>query len=164
MVIIMDDKSLLEQLKKEEEELQFVSFSNDDAFVIGKSIYETAKKEKLPITIDITRSGQQLFHAALPGTSNDNDQWILRKIKVVNRFQMSSYHVGILLLSKGKSLEEQFNISSFEYAAHGGSFPIIIKNTGTIGTITVSGLAQQDDHAMVINVIRKFISSNVDNL
>lgn len=153
----MCDSSLLEQLAGEEAELQFTSFSNDDAFAIGKTLYETAKRNNLPITIDITRNGQQLFHAALPGTSPDNDQWIRRKINVVNRFHMSSYHVGALLRSKGKSIEEKYNISSFDYAAHGGSFPIITKGTGAIGAITVSGLAQQEDHAMVVNAIRDFI-------
>ena len=35
--------------------------------------------------IDIRRHGHQLFHAALPGTTPDNDRWIERKIRVVER-------------------------------------------------------------------------------
>ncbi|ROR25793.1 heme-degrading protein [Mobilisporobacter senegalensis] len=54
-------------------------------------------------------------------------------------------------------MEESSLLSSFEYAAHGGAFPIIIKNVGVVGTITVSGLAQEDDHALVLAVIKEFL-------
>jgi len=37
-----------------------------------------------------------------------------------------------------------------DYTAHGGSFPIRVVGVGTIGTVTVSGLPQRDDHAMLV--------------
>lgn len=157
----MDYEELLNALKQQELNLQFSSFTNDDAVWIGLYLYERAKKENLPITIDITRSMHQLFHISLPGTSPDNDQWVLRKNKLVNRFQISSFHMGTLLKIQNSTLEEKFNLSSLDFAAHGGSFPIIIKDVGVVGTITVSGLAQADDHALVIDAISAFLSEHV---
>ncbi len=150
-------KELLKELEQQEKELQFDSFSNEDAVAIGLAIYERAKKENLPITVDITRNGQQLFHLAMPGTSADNDQWIIRKCRLANRMQMSSFHIGTMLKDMGTTLEERFYISSVDYAPHGGCFPIYIKNTGMIGTITVSGLAQEDDHKVVVEAIRAYL-------
>jgi len=151
-------ETLLKKLEQEERELQFIRFSNEDAVALGLGLYETAKEKHLPVTIDITRNGHQLFHLSMPGTSPDNDQWVARKIKLVNRMGMSSYHVGTLLRSQGKTLEERFELSHFEYAAHGGCFPVILKGTGPIGTVTISGLAQEDDHAMVVDAIRAYLS------
>ena len=154
----MDYTVLLEELKQEEQTLQFPSFSNEDAVAIGMDLYRVAKEQNLAITIDITRCGQQLFHLAMPGTSADNDQWILRTCRLVNRFQMSSYRMGTELRSLGKTLEERYELSHYEYAAHGGCFPILIKDTGMVGTITVSGLAQEDDHALVVEAIARFLN------
>ena len=150
-------ETLLKKLEAEEQELQFDRFSNEDAVKLGLSLYETAKEKNLPVTIDITRNGHQLFHLSMPGTSPDNDQWVARKIKLVNRMGMSSYHVGTMLRSLGMTLEERFELSHYEYAAHGGCFPVILKGTGPIGTVTISGLAQEDDHAMVVNAIRAYL-------
>ena len=153
----MDYKTLIPELKQQEELLQFSSFSNADAIAIGLDLYETAKAKNLPITIDIMRNGQQLFHLSMPGTSADNDQWVIRKCRLANRFQASSFRIGTELRAEGLTLEERYELSHYEYAAHGGCFPVIIKDTGMVGTITVSGLAQEDDHALVVEAIRKFL-------
>ena len=150
-------EALLKQLEQEERELQFDRFSNEDAIAIGLSLYETAKKNNLPVPIDVRRNGHQLFHLAMPGTSPDNDQWVARKVKLVNRMGMSSFRVGTLLRSQNTTLEDRFELSHYEYAAHGGCFPVILKGTGPIGTVTISGLAQEDDHAMVVNALRAYL-------
>jgi len=136
----MDD--ILKQLLQEEQELQFTKFNESTAWHIGSQLVEQSISKKLPVTIDITRGGHQLFHASLRGTSADNDEWIKRKVRLVYRFGHSSFYIGQLLKSKGKRLEEAYLISESDYAPHGGCFPIIIRDTGVIGTITVSGLAQ----------------------
>ena len=151
-------ENLLKKLEAQEQELQFERFSNEDAVALGLMLYETAKAQNLPVTIDITRNGHQLFHLSMPGTSADNDQWVARKIKLVNRMGMSSYRVGTFLRSLGMTLEERFELSHYEYAAHGGCFPVILKGTGPIGTVTISGLAQEDDHAMVVGAIRAYLN------
>lgn len=153
----MDD-IILKQLLQEEQELQFTKFNEATAWQIGSQLVEQATSAGLSITIDITRGDHQLFHASLHATSADNDEWIKRKARLVNRFGHSSFYVGQLLKSKGKSLEEAYLISESLYAPHGGCFPIIVKDTGMIGTITVSGLAQEDDHKLVVQAIRNYLT------
>ncbi|MEM7345795.1 MAG: heme-degrading domain-containing protein, partial [Chloroflexota bacterium] len=137
---------LLRTLLEEEQTLQFDAFNEDTAWQIGSWLVEQAKLRDLPITIDINRAGHQLFHASRPGTSADNDEWVNRKVRSVYRFAHSSFYMGQFLKSEGQTIEEKFLVSESEFAAHGGSFPVIVKGTGLVGTITVSGLAQADDH------------------
>jgi len=151
---------ILERLLREEEELQFTSFNEDTAWQIGSMFVKDAINKNLPITIDITRGVQQLFHASRPGASADNDEWIKRKVRLVSRLGHSSYYMGQFLKSCGKSIEEMYLLPESEYAPHGGCFPIIIKGSGVIGTITVSGLAQEDDHKLVVQIIREYLDQN----
>jgi uncharacterized protein (UPF0303 family) len=152
----MDD--ILEQLLQEEKELQFTGFNEAIAWQIGSQMVERSVSKGLPIAIDITRGDHQLFHASLSGASADNDEWIKRKVRLVYRFGHSSFYIGQLLKSKGKSLEEAYLISESLYAPHGGCFPIIVKGTGMVGTITVSGLPQEEDHKLVVQNIRDFLA------
>jgi len=43
------------------------------------------------------------------------------------------------------------------FAAHGGAFPLTIRGTGVVGTITVSGLPQVEDHAFVVAQLEAFL-------
>jgi uncharacterized protein (UPF0303 family) len=110
------------------------------------------------VAIDVRRNGQQLFHVALDGTARDNDEWIRRKNNVVDRFGHSSYYVGALCRSEGRSLAELFLVDPREYADHGGAFPVIVEGVGVVGTVTVSGLPQADDHRMVVEAIERFLA------
>lgn len=148
---------VLEQLLQEEQELQFAKFNEEDAWKLGSQLVDLARSRNLPVTIDITRGTHQLFHAALRGTSPDNDEWVKRKVRLVYRFGHSSFYVGQVLKSKGKTLEQSYLVSESDYAPHGGCFPIIVKNTGIVGTVTVSGLPQEEDHKLVVEAVRKYL-------
>ena len=151
-------EELLKKLLDEEQELQFTHFNELIAWQLGSQMAERAMRDNLSVTIDITRGQQQLFHFSMPGTSADNDEWVKRKVRLVNRFGHSSFYMGQLLKHKGKTIEQSYLISESEFAAHGGCFPIIIKDTGMVGTITVSGLPQEEDHKFVVESIRSFIA------
>jgi uncharacterized protein (UPF0303 family) len=151
-------ENVLSQLLLEEKQLQFSKFDEDDAWQLGCNLVERAKADQLPITIDITRGDHQIFHASRPGTSSDNDEWIRRKVRLVYRFGHSSHYMGQFLKSKGKRLEEAYLISENEYAPHGGCFPIFIKGVGMVGTVTISGLAQEEDHRLVTAALREFLN------
>ena len=149
---------LLRQLLQEEQELQFKNFNEATAWQVGCQLVERAQSERLPVTIDITRGSHQLFHASLSGTSPDNDEWIKRKVRLVYRFGHSSFYIGQLLKSKGQRIEEAYLLSESDYAPHGGCFPVFLRDTGVIGTITVSGLPQEEDHKLVVGAIRDYLA------
>ncbi len=155
---MIEYEKLLIELKKQEEILQFDEFTNETALEIGLNLINKAKRENKSISIDIIRSGQQLFYYAFEGTSPDNDQWVIRKRNIVSRFHTSSLYIGTKLRMLGKTIEEKYHVSSKEYSPYGGAFPIIIKNSGVVGSITVSGLKQEDDHKFVVEVINEYLS------
>ena len=138
-------------------ELVFESFGNEDAFKLGLAFLQVARERKLPIAVDIERSGQRLFHFAADGSSVDNADWIERKKNLVKTMFRSSYAIHLQLLSDGKTLDEKYDCPMGHFAAHGGCFPIVVKGTGFVGTITVSGLPQRDDHELVVETVREFL-------
>ena len=133
------------ELLAEEEELQFSSFTNDDAWALGCLLVETAREQGLPVAVDVTRNGQQRFHAGLPGSSADNDDRIQRKIRVVQRCGHGSPAVGQLWRERGISFEEVSSVDRQLYAAAGGCVPVIVGSVGPVGTVAVSGLPELED-------------------
>ncbi len=153
------DRALLKTLLDQERRLQFESFDNETAIALGLSLIERGRAESLPIAVDVTRNQQQIFRGALAGTSIDNDFWIKGKNAVVYRFGHSSLYIGTTVRMSGKTLEEKYLVDSREFRAHGGAFPVFVKSVGLVGTITVSGLAQQDDHRLVVWAIARYLGS-----
>lgn len=152
-----DMNVLLEDLLDQEGKLQFTSFDEDDAWSLGSLFVERARSEGLAVSIDISTKDKTLFHYSFPGTNPDNDHWIERKKKLVNRFGHSSFYFAQKLKADGTTIEARYLVSEADYAPHGGCFPLIVRNVGIIGTITVSGLAQEDDHAFAVRVIRDYL-------
>lgn len=154
----MSDFPSLTEIEEQERKLVFSAFSNQDAIDIGMKLIEIGRERKLPITIDIIRGGQQIFHAALPGTSADNDVWVKRKSSVVMRFARSSLYMGRSCAEGNATLQSRYGLDPVSFSGSGGGFPITIASTGVIGAITVSGLPQQDDHALAVEVINWFLN------
>jgi uncharacterized protein (UPF0303 family) len=153
-----DVAQVIARIEAEERELEFHTFTNEDAWQLGCVIIELAIARDLPVTVDVRRGTQQLFHAARPGTTADNDSWIERKVRVVERFGASSFLVGMRSRARGTTFNEQFDLPLQEFAAHGGSFPVRVRGVGVVGAVTVSGLPQADDHALVVEAVRSFLA------
>jgi uncharacterized protein (UPF0303 family) len=149
-----DEPYTLAQLAAEEEELQFSGFTNDDAWELGSALVAAGREQGLPIAVDISRNRHQLFHASLPGTAPDNDSWIQRKTRVVDRFGHSSLYVRQASIERGTTFEAEFGLDQERYAAHGGAFPIIVRSVGPVGAVVVSGLPQVADHRLVVAALR----------
>jgi len=153
-----DITDLIATIEEQQERLQFTTFTHDDAWRLGSLLVGLAQERSLGITIDITKGDQQVFHAAMPGTTADNDDWIARKIRTVRRYAASSFLVGRRHVAAGTNFTEVTGLPLALYAAHGGCFPIVIRDAGLVGTVTVSGLPQADDHALVVEALETFLA------
>jgi uncharacterized protein (UPF0303 family) len=149
-----DPEPRLADLAAEEEELQFTRFTHDDAWELGAALVAAGRRAQAPVAVDITRNRHQLFHAALPGATPDNDSWIRRKTRVVHRFGHSTLYMRQAARERGTTFEEQYGLDPLRYAAHGGGFPILVRGVGLVGVVVVSGLPQLEDHRMVVEALR----------
>lgn len=146
-------------LNNEVSQLVFNQFTLDDAWVLGSSAVKIGQERKLPITVQIRRGEQLVFHAALDGTTADNDTWVERKARSVRRFQVASYPLGLSHKAKGSDFNSDTGLDFNQYVAHGGCIPIMVKNVGLVGTLTISGLPSEDDHTLAVQLIRDFLSA-----
>jgi uncharacterized protein (UPF0303 family) len=148
----------LEELVEQEERLQFDRFDDDVAWALGTQLRDAAAARALPVAIELRRNGRAVFHAALPGSAPDNDAWLLRKARVVDRYEQASYRVGEAARQADSTFEEQSRLDPDRYAAHGGAFPVRVRGTGVVGTAAVSGLPQLEDHEFMVEQLGIFLS------
>ena len=145
----------LAELLLHEEELQFATLHQHDGVGPRPAHWSMPRVgTALAVTIDVRRGDQQLFHAALPGTAPNNDIWIERKNRVVRRFGHSSFYVRHK--APGSTAPTSSPTSPSTPASTrptGGAFPIIVRDVGVVGTVTVSGLPQEDDHRLVVDTL-----------
>jgi uncharacterized protein (UPF0303 family) len=151
----MADFPTLAELAAEEHELQLTRFTNDDAWALGSALVDRGRVQGLPIAVDVSRHSHQLFHAALTGATPDNDDWIARKARTVHRFGTSSLAVGQRFREAGTTFEESSGLDPALYAAHGGGFPLLVRDVGPVGVVVVSGLPQVEDHRLVVAALRE---------
>jgi uncharacterized protein (UPF0303 family) len=151
----MSEYPTVTELEEQERRLVLDRFTHDDAWRLGSLLVELAQDRNAPVAIDIRKGKQQLFHCALVGSSADNDGWIDRKRRVVERYGASSLLVGARFRANGQTFEESSRLDPAWYAAHGGAYPILVKGVGMVGTVTVSGLPQAEDHALVVAALER---------
>lgn len=143
-------------IEMQEEILQFNTFDNSTAWLLGESIKKLCESRNLAVTIEIRLCRDTVFFFAMPGTSPNNSDWARRKRNTTELQQRSSYAVG-LALPEGESLETQSGLPLRDYAHHGGSVPIRVKGVGCVGTATISGLPQREDHNIVVRAMADLI-------
>ncbi|SEN01715.1 Uncharacterized protein, UPF0303 family [Pseudorhodobacter antarcticus] len=142
----------IETLKSQEETLVWPQFTASDALDLGQTLLVMARKDALPVVINIRTPTQTLFHVALPGATPLNDLWARRKSATVLTYHLSSLHVGERMRASGRTLADD-GLDPAHHADHGGSFPIRLQNGLVVAAVTVSGLPQRDDHALVVKAL-----------
>ena len=151
--------ALLAELEEQERRLVFTKFDSATAWDLGVRLRDVGLANNYGIVVSIRRGGQRLFHAALPGSSADNDAWADRKAAVVDRYGHSSYLIGTQFRLNGRDFDTHSRLDVDRFAAHGGSFPVINRDVGCVGSVTVSGLSQADDHNLVVAAIEEFLKA-----
>jgi uncharacterized protein (UPF0303 family) len=140
-------------LLAEEDRLTLPGFDADDAWALGNRVVSLAREDSLAVTVAVAHGQQLMFHAALPGAVADQADWIRRKTALVYRWGHSSYFVGRSYTDRGARFEDEPHLDTSSYAAHGGAFPLRVAGTGLVGVVAVSGLPQDQDHALAVRAI-----------
>jgi uncharacterized protein (UPF0303 family) len=78
---------------------------------------------------------------------------------VVHRFGHSSLYMGTKARAASSTFEDRTGLDPARYAAHGGSFPVIVRRVGAVGSVTVSGLPQLEDHNFVVEQLTLFLAN-----
>ena len=90
----------------------------------------------------------------MEGTSKNNEDWVRRKENTVYDFEKSSYEMKLSMDLKQDDMWNRYGLEKGDYAQAGGSIPVFVSGTGMIGTVTVSGMAQSEDHAFVTEALK----------
>jgi uncharacterized protein (UPF0303 family) len=154
----------LDRIMHQERELQLPRLDAQIAWELGSRLRTMAAERALAVVIDVRRFGQPLFYAAMDGTTPDNVEWVRRKSNVVARFHHSSYIAGLKEKLKNETLTESQGLPVADYATHGGSFPLAVNGAGVVGSVTVSGLPQRQDHELVIEALCGMLGKNYAEL
>jgi uncharacterized protein (UPF0303 family) len=153
----MSEAGLLERdilrLAEQEERLRFERFDREAAWELGCRIRALCQSRGVSLAIEVRLARQSIFWCSMPGTSGVNEDWVRRKRNTVELFERSSYAVGRELERDAETLEAKMGLSIREYASFGGGFPIIVAGIGCVGSVTVSGAPQREDHALVIEAL-----------
>lgn len=140
------------RLVEQDRRLQLPRLDAGLAWTLGCQLRDTALARGLAVTIEIRIGDQTVFFHAMHGTAPANADWARRKRNVVELLDQASYRVGRELLLEGSSLEARMGLPTRDYAPHGGSVPLRVAGT-RLGTVTVSGLPQRDDHNFVVELL-----------
>lgn len=132
----------------------FDHFNHDDAWRMGSALVERCRADRLTVVISIRIGEQRVFHVALPGTSADNDHWVDRKVRVVQRFDRSTLDVYHRYYQVVPDFHAVFGLSRAEFAPGEGGVPIRVHGT-QVGVLAVSGLDGGGDHDVVLSGLRQ---------
>ncbi|OYQ40320.1 hypothetical protein CHU94_13565 [Rhodoferax sp. TH121] len=143
----------LDRLALQEQRLQFDAFDQTTAWTLGSTLKALCEAASVALAIEVRLSKETVFYYAMPGTGPTNADWARRKRNTVELLHTSSYAMGLKLEQEKSSLEAKQGLPLRDYATHGGSFPIRVRGVGVVGVVTVSGIPQREDHAMVVQAL-----------
>lgn len=92
----------------------------------------------------------------MAGTKPESDNWIRRKENITYATNGSSYYWECWC-EQGVHPLEWRGMSYEDYAPAGGCFPLRIKGAGMVGTLTISGMASHEDHALAFETVEKVV-------
>ena len=147
-----------ESLALEARALQLSSLSQAEALEIGAIAQSIGLDRKLPIAIEVRMKEWVVFHASLPGSTPDNDSWIVRKARVVNATGNSTMYERVLSEEQGIDWYEVKGLPEETHAIHGGGLALNVVGLGLTGILIVSGLPQVEDHLLGVEIITEYLA------
>ncbi|KAK4041734.1 hypothetical protein C8A01DRAFT_34225 [Parachaetomium inaequale] len=170
----------------------FRSFTAETAWALGTALrgrlLSLPAGQRKPALISIALAGGTPLHvvfqsATEPGTVPDNENWVRRKRNTVLRWGVSSWAmrmktkaglggggVGVTADEIEAAFVKKYSLASSnggavadEYAIHGGGFPVRVRGVdGVVAVVVVSGLKQEDDHAVVAETVKELVAAQCE--
>ena len=140
------------ELEAEFAQLRLSTMDHEAALALGEDLVRRSRAKGWPMAVSVKLGDHEVFHVALPGAKPINDNWVRRKRNLVELTGEPTFLVGQRLAAQGKTIED-LGLSSVDFAPQGGGYPLIV-NDAVVGSVIVSGVPQQDDHALVVEALR----------
>ena len=145
-------------LLEQERALSLPRLGVENALTIGEISKEFGIQRNLPIAVEVRIGDWVIFHASLPGSSQENQWWIDRKARVVSLKHHSTLYERVSAQERMVDWFEENNLSEQHFAIHGGGLPLITKDKGFVGVLLISGLPQVEDHLLGVEVLTEFLA------
>ena len=143
--------------KAQEDLLRFDRFTAQDAWDLGASLVEKARREGVEIAICIRKaSGHVVFQYCTEGTTLSNQQWMHRKFNTVMLTEGSSLRAWANLMDRGQTPQDQ-GVDPLDYAYCGGGFPIRMAGGELVGALIVSNLPHREDHRFAASGLAEYL-------
>lgn len=145
----------------EGESFIFDAFTHHDAWELGHLLHARLTPDPRPVLINITlANGLTLYQSTTgSGITPDNERWVARKRNSVMRWGVSSWLWHCKFEGDEAAFAQKFGFSTEQagnYAIHGGGVPIRVKGVeGVVAVVVVSGLPQQHDHGVIMDVVKE---------
>ena len=145
----------IQSLEAEAARLILPGFDETTALQLGQILTDLAKG--MPVVINIRTAHRTYFHAALPGSQATNDNWARRKGNTALMLGAPSMLVALRYGERKRTLATD-GLAEADYALSGGAVPIRVAGSGLVAVATVSGLPQEEDHALVVRGIEALLA------
>ena len=158
-------QGIIDTVKQQELDLRFDSFSNDDAFELGKHFVQKIKDDGIEMAVQIKKvNGNTLFSYFSDGTNLMNENWMKRKFKTVLMNERSSYLMWAFNEMGGRGQDlikdvEILGIDPKEYALCGGGFPVKLKTGEMVAVILASNLPHEKDHKFIVEGLESYLKN-----
>jgi len=146
------------QLLIEEQTLLLSSLEILDALEIGEIARLISIKRNLPVAIEVRLGDWVIYHASLPGSTRDNQNWLDRKARVVMLKHHSTMYERVSAQERGVDWHKENNVLDETHAIHGGGLPLITKENGFVGVLLISGLPQVEDHLLGVEILTEVLA------
>lgn len=160
---ITNPQAMLDTIIHQETALQFDAFTAAEGWALGLAARQAAMAHGGNIAVDVTLGGVQVFRCTVGEATPNNTRWIRRKANVTLESWKSSLRMMLELQLSDRSAEE-FGWSAADYVLAGGCFPIRVRGTGVVGTLTVSGLPQTHDHQVAADALASYLGIAVPSI
>lgn len=127
--------------------ITFKEFTNKDALKFGLKVLEIVEKENLKnVRIRVKYNNDVVFQYLMDGKVGET--WLNRKENTVMTSKHSSLYVFEHIEDYGYMKDND------DYAVCGGGYPLIV-NDELKGCFCVSGLAHDEDHDLIVRVLKE---------